>query len=343
MSVSKENYNFQKIVAAVGVSLFIIKIIAWYITSSVAILTDALESTINVIAGFIGLYSLYLSAIPRDANHPYGHGKVEFVSAAIEGTLITTAGFVIIYEAIINLQNPRVIGSLDYGIILVSITAVINYAVGYFAIKKGEKNNSLALVASGKHLQSDTYSTIGIVIGLILILITNLTWLDSVVALIFAFIIIYTGYKIVRGSIAGIMDEADEELLERVVQLLESSRRANWIDMHNLRIIKYGNTLHLDCHLTVPWYMTVQEAHEEVEEFDKLINDNFGESIEMFVHTDPCVEFSCQLCTKSDCQVRRQPFIKKLDWTKIDISNNSKHQLDEEIPNKPEQENLPAN
>lgn len=327
MSASKENYNFQKIVAAVGVSLFIIKIAAWYITSSIAILTDALESIVNVTAGFIGLYSLYLSAQPRDANHPYGHGKVEFVSAAIEGTLITIAGLLIIWEAVNNLRHPHEIASLDYGIILVAITAVVNYGVGYIAVKKGEKNGSLALVASGKHLQSDTYTTFGIIIGLILILITKLAWLDSLVALIFAFIIIYTGYGIIRGSIAGIMDEADEELIKRVVDLIEKSRRPNWIDLHNLRIIKYGNTLHIDCHLTVPWYMKVKDAHDEVNIMEKLIDDNFGRSIETFVHTDPCEEFSCELCTKNDCKVRRRDFVKRLDWTQIDIANDNKHHL----------------
>ena len=328
MESSKENYNFQKLVAVVGVSLFVIKIVAWYLTNSVAILTDALESVINVIAGFIGLYSLYLSAQPRDANHPYGHGKVEFVSAAIEGTLITTAGFVIIYEAIINLQNPHQIGQLDYGIALVGITALVNFGVGFFAIKKGRKNNSLALIASGRHLQSDTYSTIGIIIGLILILFTKLAWLDSVVALIFALIIIFTGYKIIRSSIAGIMDEADEELLKKVVGQIEAARRPNWIDLHNLRIIKYGSTLHLDCHLTVPWYINVREAHREVDKLDKLIKENFGESVEMFVHTDACVEYSCKICTKSDCNVRQSDFVKKLDWTQVDIANNNKHQID---------------
>jgi cation diffusion facilitator family transporter len=328
MSVSKENYNFQKVVAVVGVTLFVIKIVAWYLTQSVAILTDALESIVNVTAGFIGLYSLYLSAQPRDANHPYGHGKIEFVSAAIEGTLISIAGLIIIYEAIYNLRYPHEIGRLDYGIILVAITAVINYGVGSFAVKKGEKNNSLALIASGKHLQSDTYSTIGIIIGLGLILLTGLVWLDSVVALIFGLIIIVTGYKILRGSIAGIMDEADEELIERVVALVQSNRRPNWIDLHNLRIIKYGNTLHIDCHLTVPWYFTVKEAHDEVNEMEKLIDDNFGRTIETFVHTDPCAEFSCKLCIKRDCRVRRQEFEKQLDWTKTDIARDTKHRID---------------
>jgi cation diffusion facilitator family transporter len=123
-------------VAIVDIALFITKIFAWYLTNSVAILTDAFESTINVIAGFIGLYSLYFSAQPRDANHPYGHVKVEFVSAAIEGTLITIAGIVIIYEAVKNLQEPPQLKQLDYGIILVAITAAVNYGVGYIAIKK---------------------------------------------------------------------------------------------------------------------------------------------------------------------------------------------------------------
>ncbi|MCU0240535.1 MAG: cation diffusion facilitator family transporter [Pyrinomonadaceae bacterium] len=328
MEASKENYNFQKLVAIVGVALFAIKVTAWYLTNSVAILTDALESIVNVTAGFVGLYSLYLSAQPRDANHPYGHGKVEFVSAAIEGTLITIAGILIIYEAIRNLKDSHEIGSLDYGIILVAITAAINYGVGHFAVKKGEKNNSLALIASGKHLQSDTYSTIGIIIGLILILITKLAWLDSVVALIFAVIIILTGYKIVRGSIAGIMDEADEELLKKVVAEIESARDENWIDLHNLRIIKYGSTLHLDCHLTVPWFINVKEAHSEVDKLETLIRKNFGESVEMFVHTDDCKDYSCKVCTKTDCQVRKFAFEKKLDWTQIDIVENHRHRIE---------------
>ena len=198
---AKENYQFQKIVAVVGVLLFVIKIVAWSLTHSVAILTDALESVINVISGFVGLYSLYLSALPRDRNHPYGHGKVEFISATVEGGMIILAGVVIIFEAIRNLLNPQPVGKLDYGIILVAITAIVNYVLGWYAIKKGKTNKSLALVASGRHLQSDTYSTIGIIIGLILLYFTGYGWLDSGVALLFAGIIIVTGYRIVRGAL----------------------------------------------------------------------------------------------------------------------------------------------
>ncbi|HRH64697.1 MAG TPA: cation diffusion facilitator family transporter [Bacteroidia bacterium] len=328
MTTARQNFAFQKIVATVSVALFAVKLGAWYITNSVSILTDALESTINVVSGFIGLYSLYLSARPKDENHPYGHGKVEFVSAAIEGTLISVAGLIIIYEAINNLQHPHVIGKLDYGIYLVSFTALINFTVGFYAIRKGRQNNSLALIASGKHLQSDTYSTVGIIIGLILIYFTRLSWLDSAVALLFAFFIIFTGYKIIRTSLAGIMDEADTELLKKVVITFQQNRRENWIDLHNLRIIKYGGMLHLDCHMTVPWFLNVHEAHDEIDRLEKLVREHFGESVELFVHTDGCLEFSCKICMKQDCSVRKHPFVKPVEWTVENISTNSKHRID---------------
>ncbi len=328
MTTAKQNLKVQKLIAAVSILLFLIKIIAWYITNSVAILTDALESIVNVVAGLIGVYSLYVSAKPRDIDHPYGHGKVEFISAAIEGTLISVAGFIIIYEAIQNFLHPHAIQKLDWGIMLVAITAIINYVAGTLCTRTGKKNNSLALIASGKHLKSDTYSTIGIIAGLILLYFTKISWIDSAVAMLFAFIIIFTGYKIIRSSIAGIMDEADDELLKELVVKLNESRPANWIDLHNLRIIKYGPTLHMDCHLTVPWYFNVHEAHKEIDALSSLVKKNFGESMELFVHSDGCLDFSCAICIKSDCPVRKHPFAKKIEWTMTNILRNHKHTLD---------------
>jgi cation diffusion facilitator family transporter len=293
----------------------------------VAILTDALESTVNVVAGLIGVYSLYVSAKPRDMDHPYGHGKAEFISAAVEGTLITVAGFVIIYESIDNLIHPHAIQQLDYGILLIAVTAIVNYIAGAICLSTGNKNNSLALISSGKHLQTDTYSTLGIIAGLILIYFTKIWWVDSAVAMIFAFIIMFTGYKIVRTSIAGIMDEADETLIRKLVALLNAGRRENWVDLHNLRIIKYGSILHLDCHLTVPWYLNVHEAHREIDVLSALVHQEFGESMELFVHSDGCLDFSCPVCTKTDCAVRKHPFEKKIVWTIQNTAADSRHQL----------------
>lgn len=326
-NTGQQNLHVQKWIAAISVLLLAIKLIAYYSTHSVSILTDALESIVNVAAGFVGLYSLYIAAKPRDMDHPYGHGKAEFISAAIEGTMIGTAGAIILYKAIQNLIHPVELHKIDYGIILIAITAVVNFAAGYFCLRTGKKNNSAALMASGRHLQTDTWSTLGIVVGLLLLYFTGYRWIDSVVAFGFGIFIIFTGYRIVRSSIAGIMDEADVKLLNRMIQVLNNNRRENWIDMHNLRVIKYGNVLHVDCHLTVPWYLNVNEAHREIDALAELIRNEFGESFELFVHSDGCMPFSCPICTKADCTVRKNNFEKKITWTLENVSPNKKHSL----------------
>ncbi|MFN5475888.1 MAG: cation diffusion facilitator family transporter [Sphingobacteriales bacterium] len=325
MSTAQTNLRVQKIVTVVAVLLFAIKITAWWLTSSVSILTDALESTVNVVAGFISLYSLYVSAKPRDLDHPYGHGKAEFLSAAFEGSMITIAGAIIIYESIKSLRDPKTLKGLDMGILLVAITAVINYVTGWYCVKTGKKNNSLALVASGKHLQTDTFSTIGIIIGLILIYITGWKKLDGIVAIGFALFIMYTGYTIIRQSVEGIMDKADTELLSKLVDFLNRNRNTNWIDVHNVRIIKYGSVLHLDAHLTVPWYLNVHQAHAEIDQLSALIKKEFGEAVELFVHTDGCLDFSCYICSVKDCHVRKHAQKERVEWTVENLISNRKH------------------
>jgi cation diffusion facilitator family transporter len=324
---ARQNIRIQTWVAALSVVLLVTKLVAYFLTGSVAILTDALEGIVNVVAGFFGLYSLHLSAKPRDEDHPYGHGKIEFVSAAVEGTMIVIAGIVICYTAIQQLFNPRDLQALDYGILLLGVTAILNFVAGKICIRTGTRNNSLALVASGKHLTSDTYSTIGVLIGLIVIYFTHIAWLDSAVAILFSLVILYTGYKIVRTSIAGIMDETDRALLKKMVKTLNENRRENWMDLHNLRIIKYGSTLHLDAHLTVPWYFNVHEAHHEIDELALLVRKDFGESLELFVHSDGCLEFQCRICSKQECLVRKHAQGRSVTWTVNNISSNQKHNV----------------
>jgi cation diffusion facilitator family transporter len=324
---AKYNLKVQKWITALSIVLFLAKVVAYYLTNSLAILTDALESTVNVVAGVIGLYSLYVAAKPSDEEHPYGHGKAEFVSAAVEGTLIVGGGVLILYETSINLLRPTPLGKLDLGLIMVGITAVMNFVAGYICINIAKKNRSLALHASGKHLQTDTYSTLAIIFGLIVMLITKLYWLDKVIAIIMSLFIIFNGYKIIRQSLAGIMDEQDMELLKEMVKNLNLNRRVNWIDLHNLRIIKYGSQLHIDCHLTVPWYLNVHEAHHEIDLLIDFIQKEFGASIEFFVHTDGCLPFSCRLCDKFTCPVREHPFEHKVEWTLENLLSNQKHRL----------------
>ena len=322
-----QNLSVQKWVAFISLLILGVKFIAYYSTHSVSILTDALESIVNVSAGFIGLYSLYIAAKPRDRDHPYGHGKAEFISAGIEGTMIVSAGAIILYKAIQNLIHPASLHKIDYGIILVAATAVVNFGLGYYCLQVGRKNNSEALMASGKHLQTDTWSTIGIIAGLVLLYFTGYKWIDSTVAILFGVLIMYTGYNILRRSIAGIMDEADVKLLTRMVQMLNANRRENWVDLHNLRVIRYGSVLHLDCHLTLPWYINVHEAHKEIDALAGLIRKEFGDSFEMFVHSDGCLPFSCRICNKAVCPERMNNFAQRIEWTLENISQDKKHQL----------------
>lgn len=326
MEASLQNLRVQKGIAVLSVVLFIIKIAAYYITHSIAILSDALESIVNIVAGFIGLFSLYVAAKPQDSSHPYGHGKAEFISAGIEGGLITAAGILILYEAIAGFIAPAPILQLDSGVIFIAITAVMNYAAGWICIHQGKKNNSLALQASGKHLQTDTYSTLGVILGLGIVLLTHLYWLDKLIALLMSFVIMFNGYKIIRSALAGIMDEADAKLLKQIVHTLNQNRSSNWVDIHNLRAIKFGRYLHIDCHLTVPWYFNVLEAHEEVKQMDELVKKKVNDVFEMFIHIDNCEPpNSCSICIKEDCALRQHAFQKKIEWTVKNVLINQKH------------------
>ncbi len=327
MNKSQENLKIQKFTAIFSLFLFAVKCYAWYITQSVAILTDTLESIVNVIAAFVGLYTIYIASKPKDLDHPYGHGKAELISAAVEGVMIGVAGILIIIESISNLYHRHEIHQIDIGLYLIVSTAIVNYVLGSICVRIGKKNSSAALISGGKHLISDTYTTAGIVVGLLLIYFTGILWIDSIVAIVFALIILYTGYGIIRSSVAGMMDEADMDLLNQMVKMLNEHRRENWIDLHNLRIIKYGSMVHIDCHLTVPWYLNVHEAHLEIDALTELVKNKFGDSVELFVHSDGCLDFSCDICSKNDCKERKSAQKEKIAWTLENISSNKKHKL----------------
>ena len=187
--------KIQRLTVLIGVLLLIIKFAAYSITSSNTILTDALESIVNVVAGSFGLFSLSISALPQDENHPYGHGKIEFISAAVEGILICIAGAGILYKSVYNLFLPNAIQSIDLGIYITGFAGLINYLLGFYVEKEGRTNDSAVLIASGEHLKSDGYSTLGMLLGLGLLWFTGWVWLDSAIALIFGFIVGSSGHK----------------------------------------------------------------------------------------------------------------------------------------------------
>jgi cation diffusion facilitator family transporter len=310
---AQANFKFQKLVTIASIILLLAKLVAYYLTNSVAVLTDALESTVNVAAAAMGLYSLYYSAKPKDDNHPYGHGKIEFVTAGIEGGMILFAGCAIIYEAIATFRQPHTLHKLDWGLAIVAACAAINWLLGMYAIRQGKANSSLALVSSGKHLQSDAYTTMGIIVGIALIMITKIQAIDAIVAVVFALLIIATGYRIIREAMSGIMDEADKGLLAQIADALQQARKPSWVDIHNLRAVKNGSILHIDCHVTLPWYLNVLEAHEEVKHLEAAVQSVHGMAVEISAHTDACVPLQCSSCSLA-CALRKHAFDKQIVW-----------------------------
>lgn len=322
-------FSLQRNIAVAGFFLFIAKLYAWHITGSDAVFSDAMESIVNIIAAFMGLYSLYLAAKPKDTDHPYGHGKVEFITSGVEGALIIFAGIMIIIESTDSLLHGNTLKELNWGILIISLTAAVNYFLGYISYKKGVKENSLVLQSSGKHLQSDTLTTGGVVLSLILVNYTGLFWLDAVVAIVFGGYIIFVGYKIIRKSLKGIMDEADLRMVSDIAELLNKKRKREWIDVHNLKIQQYGSRLHIDGHITLPWYFELREAHSEMEEMIKCIAKSTDRPVEFNFHMDDCKPFSCEICQLFECQVRQRPFVKKVEWTVENIAQQYKHTVND--------------
>lgn len=324
----KSEIRLQAWLVVLGTLLMGGKLIAWKLTGSHAILSDAAESLVNVLAGSFTWYSLALSARPRDLNHPYGHGKVEFLAAGIEGALLALAGILIVVNAIVGWFEQHELKSLDWGLAIIAVAGIINFGLGTWALKRAAKTNSLPLEAGGKHLQADGYTTVGLLIGLGLVWFTGWWWIDALVALLFGLFLCYTAWGILQSSLAGIMDEADEKLLTRVVTVLQTHRKADWIDIHNMRIIRYGRVLHVDTHLTVPRYYDVQQAHELMEQINALLSESFGQQMEFFIHVDPCLPSSCSLCTVENCPVRSSAFQRQLQWDLGLMMQNRKHFLD---------------
>jgi len=327
MIKTNEQYKVQIFIVIVSVLLMIAKFIAYTLTGSNSILTDALESIINVGAGLFSLYSLMLSAKPKDLDHPYGHGKIEFISSSVEGSLILFAGVLMVLKACFNFVHPFAIMRIDWGMYISVFTGAVNFGVGYYAVNKGKKLNSLVLKSGGKHLISDAYSTAGLVVGLAIVWFSNIFWLDNILAIILGIVVGVTGYKIFRKSISGIMDETDYSIVAQIISILNGVRRHNWIDVHNMRIIKYGSKLHIDCHVTMPWYINVEESHAEIEAIEAIAARDSGQILEMFVHIDPCVPFSCKHCQILQCKVRQLPFEDKLEWRLENVLPDKKHGL----------------
>jgi cation diffusion facilitator family transporter len=319
--------RWQKLALIAGTVLMGIKLTAYFLTHSNAILTDAIESIANILAGSFALYSLYIASKPKDFYHPYGHGKIEFISAGVEGGLILFAGASMAAKGLYNLWYPVEIHEVTSGIVLILIGGVSNYLLGIQLKAVGKKHHSLTLMADGEHLLTDAWSSVALLGGLLLLKFTGWVPIDNMVAVLMGCWISWTGYSLIRKSLAGVMDEADTALLQTVSAYLNDARQSDWVDIHNVRLIRFGQKVHIDGHITLPWYYNLETTHEKITDLETHLAQATGFPTECFFHADPCVPASCSSCIFQSCEFRKSTFEKRILWQPHNLTSNRKHQL----------------
>lgn len=299
----------------VGIVLMVVKFWAHNITNSQAIYSDAMESIVNVVAAALALFVVYYASKPLDEDHPYGHGKVEYFSSAFEGGLITFAAVLIVIDAVKKFISGHELSDLGFGLVIVSAAGVANLLLGLFLIRQGKRNGSTALRASGKHVITDFWSSVIIIGGLGLVMVTGFTWLDAALAFLVGVYLAYEGIKLVRESISGLMDEEDPTILEELAKIFEKVEFRGIIQIHHVRVIRSGWYHHIDAHVVLPEFWEVNTVHEVMLKFEKAVIANYKFGGEMNFHIDPCRQVYCHACDLVNCSIRRDKFVKKIPNT----------------------------
>jgi cation diffusion facilitator family transporter len=298
---SRRTRNVALISLVGGFVIFSAKMAAWFLTGSSAVLSDALESTVNVVAATFAVFAVRFAAQPADRDHPYGHGKIEFLSAAFEGGLISFAAVMIVYAAAEQLVRGPELRRLDLGLFVTAAAGGANLLLGSFVLRHGRKLGSPTLVADGKHILSDVWTTAGVLTGLLLVRLTGVVWLDPIAALAVGLLLARTGVRLVRESVAALLDAEDPELLERLVRAFNESPIDGLGGVHRLRAIRSGGVVHVDAHIFVPEHWTVAQAHDAVTRLEAEVKERCGLAGELALHLDPCHTGYCPGCELPAC------------------------------------------
>jgi len=259
-SPSLTRYAWLSIAAAI--STILLKGIAWKLTGSVGLLSDAIESFVNLAGALMALWMLTLAALPADAAHQHGHGKAEYFSSAFEGFLIVLAALSIGYAAISRLLDPQPLEAVGVGLVVSVVASIINFAAAGVLMRVGKKHNSITLEADAHHLMTDVWTSVGVIAGVGLVAWSGWLWLDPVIALIVAANIVWTGYQLMRRSADGLMDRAlPTEKLEKIEYLLAGYRQQG-LEFHALRTRQAGSRSFVTLHVLVPGHWSVQDGHD---------------------------------------------------------------------------------
>lgn len=271
----------------IGFGMFAMKIYAYFITGSAAILSDAAESVVHVLAVSFAAYSLWLSTQPPDKNHPYGHDRISFFSAGFEGAMIVMAALYIIYESVMKWIRGLEINNIESGTMFVVIATAVNAALGWYLVHKGKKNHSLILIANGKHVLTDSWTSFGVIFGLVLTMVTGWLPFDPIVAILVALNILWSGGKLIRQAFGGLMDEADPETQTKLESILQAETQKYGIRFHDLKHRSSGNRIIIEFHLLFHESLTIVQAHAQATAIEKVIADTFPIETEITSHLEP--------------------------------------------------------
>jgi cation diffusion facilitator family transporter len=285
----------------VGIVLLIIKFTAYWLTGSSAIFSDAVESIVNVLASMIALWALALAHTPADEKHPYGHGKVEFMSAGLEGGMILLASvFIFIRTIDVLLFHEIETAKIDFGLALIILAMIINGGVGLMLVRTGRKQNSLALEADGHHLLTDAVTSIAVLIALATVKWTGFVLADPIIAVLISFYIAWMGIRLLKQSFGGLMDEQDLADERALATILESHVGASGTEprvcsYHKLRHRHSGRYHWVDFHIVVPAHLDVAEGHRIASAIEYEMEQHLGEG-NATAHIEPCISGTCGRC-----------------------------------------------
>lgn len=299
---------------SISTLLMALKFYTYWLTGSTAILSDALESIINVVASSFALWSVLLAAKPPDVSHPYGHGKVEFFSAGFEGALIILASGGILWEALPKIWQPLPLPNLNSGLLLLLATCLINFMLGRALVSTGKRTRSPAVSADGRHILTDVFTTAGVLLGLVLVRQTGWYWLDGALACLVAVNILFIGIRLIRESSSRLMDASDPELLDEITAAINKHRKNIWIDIHHLRAWRSGERIHVDFHIILPRDLSLEKAHNEVTLIEHILQENVPGLGDALIHAEPCIAPECPMCGRDPCENRREAATKLSIW-----------------------------
>lgn len=279
--------NAMLLSVSIGFAMLMMKLYAYFITGSAAILSDAAESVVHILAVLFAAYSLRLSMKPADEKHPFGHDRISFFSAGFEGAMIIIAALFIIYEAIHTWRSGLALENIGTGTIFTALATVINGGLGWYLVQQGKKYHSFVLTANGKHVLTDSWTSLGVIIGLILTIITGWLPFDPILAILVALNILRTGGTLMRQSIGGLMDESDPKAYAILQEILERETEKYGVKFHHLRHRNAGTKLMIEFHLLFPENVTVARAHEQATLIEKEIHKAFPNHTEVLSHLEP--------------------------------------------------------